>query len=207
MLKSKQYPHPSYAKETKDGNQVQKKPIWKKWWFWVIVVLVIGGVASAGGGDKGTEGSIQQAETNTGDNANKENLGNKEETATVSQEGTEKSQSVETKVEVDDEKENVSKEFQAALKSAQSYSDMMHMSKMGLYQQLISEYGEKFPEDAAQYAIDNVKADWNENALAKAKEYQETMSMSNDAIYEQLISEYGEQFTKEEAQYAIDNLE
>ena len=28
-----------------------------------------------------------------------------------------------------------------ALKSAKNYSDMMHMSKQGLYNQLISEYG------------------------------------------------------------------
>lgn len=82
----------------------------------------------------------------------------------------------------------------------------MHMSKKGIYDQLVSEYGEQFSAEAAQYAIDNMKADWNANALAKAKSYQSTMSMSKNAIYDQLISEYGEQFTKEEAQYAIDNL-
>ena len=60
--------------------------------------------------------------------------------------------------------------------------------------------------EAAQYAIDNVKADWKQNALEKAKTYQSTMSMSKQRIYEQLVSEYGEQFTPEEAQYAIDNL-
>ena len=83
----------------------------------------------------------------------------------------------------------------------------MHMSKQGIYNQLVSEYGEKFPEDAAQYAIDNMQADWNANALAKAKDYQELMSMSKSAIYDQLISEYGERFPPEEAQYAIDHLE
>ena len=83
----------------------------------------------------------------------------------------------------------------------------MHMSKQGIYDQLISEYGEKFTEDEAQYAVDNVEADWEANALAKAKDYQENMSMSNSAIYEQLISEYGEKFTEEEAQYAVDHLE
>lgn len=82
----------------------------------------------------------------------------------------------------------------------------MHMSKQGIYEQLTSEYGEGFEADAAQYAIDNVKADWNQNALAKAKSYQQSMSMSKNAIYDQLTSEYGEKFTKEEAQYAIDNL-
>ena len=50
---------------------------------------------------------------------------------------------------------------------------MMHMSKQGIYDQLTSEYGEKFPADAAQYAIDNVEADWNANALEKAKLYQD----------------------------------
>ena len=98
-------------------------------------------------------------------------------------------------------------EYQNALKKAESYSKIMHMSKQSIYEQLTSEYGEKFPADAAQYAIDNLKADYKANALEKAKSYQKTMSMSKSAIYDQLISEYGEQFTKEEAQYAIDHLD
>ena len=64
-----------------------------------------------------------------------------------------------------------------------------------------------FQNTETQYAIDNVEADWNENALAKAKEYQEAMNMSNSAIYDQLTSDYGEKFTEEEAQYAVDNLD
>ena len=59
----------------------------------------------------------------------------------------------------------------------------------------------------AQYAIDNMKADWNENALKTAETYSKTMSMSKDRIYSQLTSEYGEKFTAEEAQYAIDHLD
>ena len=101
----------------------------------------------------------------------------------------------------------VSTEFKNALKKAQSYSDNMHMSKAGIYDQLISSYGEGFPEDAAQYAIDHVKADWNQNALAKAKSYYKNMNMSKSAVYDQLISQYGEQFTEEEAQYAVDHLD
>lgn len=94
-----------------------------------------------------------------------------------------------------------------ALKKAQSYAKSMHMSKQGVYDQLVSEYGEGFTAEAAQYAIDNINIDWNANALAKAKSYQSSMSMSKKAIYDQLISAYGEQFTQEEAQYAIDHLE
>lgn len=97
-------------------------------------------------------------------------------------------------------------EYQNALKKAESYSQTMHMSKKAIYKQLTSEYGEQFPADAAQYAVDNLQADYKANALAKAKSYQQTMHMSSKAIYDQLVSEYGEQFTKEEAQYAIDHL-
>lgn len=98
-------------------------------------------------------------------------------------------------------------EYTNALKKAESYSKNLHMSKKAIYDQLTSEYGEQFPADAAQYAIDNIIADWNANALAKAKSYQNTLHMSKSAIYDQLISEYGEQFTKAEAQYAIDHLD
>ncbi len=83
----------------------------------------------------------------------------------------------------------------------------MHMSKAGLFEQLTSEYGGQFPEDAAQYAIDNVDADWKANALESAKTYQESMSMSKEAIRDQLTSDYGGQFTQEEADYAVENLE
>lgn len=94
-----------------------------------------------------------------------------------------------------------------ALKKAESYAKIMHMSKQGIYDQLISEYGEGFDTESAQYAIDNIEWDWNANALSKAKSYRDTMSMSKNAIYDQLISEYGEKFTNEEAQYAIDHLD
>ena len=80
------------------------------------------------------------------------------------------------------------------------------MSKQGIYNQLTSEYGEKFSAQAAQYAIDNLQVDYKQNALKKAQDYQSQMSMSPSAIYDQLTSEYGEKFTAEEAQYAIDNL-
>ncbi len=97
-------------------------------------------------------------------------------------------------------------EYKNALKQADSYANRMHMSKQGVYDQLTSEYGGKFTTDAAQYAIDNVKSDWNNNALEQAKRYQSMMSMSTSRIYDQLTSQYGGKFTPEEAQYAIDNL-
>ena len=93
-----------------------------------------------------------------------------------------------------------------ALIKAEVYSKEMYMSKKAIYEQLISEYGEGFSKDAAQYAIDNLKADYNKNALEKAKVYLNEMHMSKNAIYEQLTSKYGEKFTTSEAKYAVDNL-
>lgn len=121
----------------------------------------------------------------------------------------EETKNKDTKEKVIETKEDTSvpKEYRNALHKAENHSKMMHMSKQRIYDQLTSEYGEKFDTEAAQYAIDNIKGDYLEAALKSAKNYQETMNMSKDAIYDQLTSEYGEKFTAEEAQYAIDNLD
>lgn len=97
-------------------------------------------------------------------------------------------------------------EYQSALKQAESYANLMHMSKRGVYDQLTSEYGEKFSVAAAQHAVDNVKVDWNAQALASAKSYRDNMHMSPAAIHDQLTSEYGEKFTQAEADYAVAHL-
>ena len=102
--------------------------------------------------------------------------------------------------------DTVPAEYKSAINKATSYANTMHMSKRGVYDQLVSEYGEKFSTEAAQYAVDNVNADWNANALAKAKTYQDTMNMSPASIHDQLTSEYGEKFTQAEADYAIQHL-
>lgn len=102
---------------------------------------------------------------------------------------------------------SLNQEYQNALTKGLSYARNLHMSKKAVYDQLTSSYGEGFPADAAQYAIDNMTGvNWNANALEKAKQYYYNMSMSKSAVYDQLTSEYGEQFTTSEAQYAIDHL-
>ena len=163
-----------------------KKPIYKRPWFIVIAFLIIVG-AIGGAGDDSSSSSDNVTNTTGQEISQNQN--------------TEEVNSVEEVVE------DVPTEYKSALRQAETYSDMMHMSKAGIYDQLTSEYGGQFTEEAAQYAIDNVEADWKENALKSAQNYQETMAMSPNAIYDQLTSEYGEQFTAEEAQYAIDNLE
>lgn len=101
----------------------------------------------------------------------------------------------------------VSQEYLNALSQAQTYSDRMHMSKQGIFDQLTSEYGGQFPILAAQYAIDNLEADYKANALETAKVYYEKMHMSKEDIRDQLTSAYGARFTQEEADYAIEHLD
>lgn len=164
-----------------------KTPFYKKWWVWVVVALIVFIAFLGGNGDNEPVEENNAVEDN---NINEANVDS------------------DTKTENDDVvDESVPREHISALKKAQSYAENMDMSKLAIYDQLVSEYGEQFPEDAAQYAINTIEHDWKENALKKAQSYAENMDMSKSAIYEQLISEYGEKFTQEEAQYAIDNLD
>lgn len=168
--------------------------------FLAIIILIV--VASGVGGndtDELADGGNDKSESVSAD---------KEDSDSDSEEKNEEETENKKEVEAEDEKEeDVPREHKSALKKAETYSETMHMSKAGVYDQLVSEHGEGFPEDAGKYAIDNMEADWEENALKKAETYANEMDMSNDAIYDQLISEHGEKFTEEEAQYAVDNLD
>lgn len=95
---------------------------------------------------------------------------------------------------------NSSREYQNAVSKAEDYLDYTAFSKSGLRDQLIFE---QFPEDAAQFAVDHIVVDWNEQALLKAQDYLDYSSFSNQGLYDQLLFEG---FTESEAQYALDNL-
>ncbi len=97
-------------------------------------------------------------------------------------------------------------EHRQALKAAELYLKTMPFSKRGLYHQLTSEYGNKFPPEAAQYAVDNVKTDWNENAARAAANYLNLMPMSREELIQQLTSEAGDKYTLEEAQYGVEKV-
>lgn len=101
---------------------------------------------------------------------------------------------------------SVPREHEQALKSAESYLRYSHFSYDGLYKQLTSEYGEGFPPDAAQYAVDNVDVDWNAEAVEAAGSYLEHSPFSRQGLIDQLVSEYGEGFTPEQAEYAVSQV-
>lgn len=168
------------------GEPKKKKPIYKRVWFWVLVVIIALAVAGMGGGSADDQPAADTQEA---------------------QQEVQQEYAQDAEQSAQPEEEDVPQEYKNALAKAKSYSEIMHMSKQGIYDQLVSEYGENFPADAAQYAIDNLDADYKANALEKAKDYYEGMNMSKDGVREQLVSEYGEQFTQEEADYAVANLD
>lgn len=104
------------------------------------------------------------------------------------------------------EEEAVPFEYEQALKSAQNYVDTLHFSKQGLRQQLTSEHGSGFSEEAAEYALEHVDVDYYQEAVEAAESYLDTMSFSRQELKQQLTSEYGSGFTEEEAEYALDQV-
>ncbi|WP_445292920.1 Ltp family lipoprotein [Corynebacterium sp. H113] len=185
------------------GQPMQPQPPAKKkggcfkWGGIAAGIIVLAAIGSAMGGGSDSTDSASSNTDSAGIVATAPALDGAEDTTEAATDSDESANKAD---------QNVPTEYTSALKKADTYANMMHMSKAGLYDQLTSEYGEKFSPDAAQYAVDNVQADWNRNALEKARSYQDTMAMSPDAIYDQLISDYGEQFTTEEADYALANL-
>lgn len=180
------------------GAPMPEAPKKKSWVKWVVggcgclllVSLLIGGcsvlvISGSDDEDAGTETSAPA------------------DPAPAEEESPAEEEPAETEEKAEDD---VPSDHASALRSAETYSDMMHMSKQAIYDQLTSDY-DQYSEEAAQYAIDNVDADWNENALESAKSYRETLNMSPDAIHDQLTSEYGGKFTEEEADYAIEHLD
>lgn len=147
----------------------------------ILAIIVIGVIASAANGDKPS-------------------------TTTNSSTPTSKTEDKKSEATTETKKPTVPAEYTSALSQAGTYANTMHLSKQGVYDQLVSEYGGKFSAEAAQYAIDNVKADWNANALAQAKTYQNDMHLSPAAVHDQLVSANGAKFTASEADYAIAHL-
>lgn len=160
-----------------------KKPFYKRIWFWALVVLVVFIFAGSMGSNESDTSSASSSSDKT-----------EEKTSSDSSKTSEK-------------KDDIPAEYRAAQRKGQTYADTMNMSKAGVYDQLTSDAGEGFPQKAAQYAVDHIKANYNKNALEKAKDYREEQDMSNDSIHEQLTSEAGEQFTSQEADYAIQHID
>ncbi|WP_406807619.1 Ltp family lipoprotein [Clostridium perfringens] len=142
----------SSAKSCPGCGAKNKKAIYKRPWFIILAIIIILGAVGGSSHDKSkvaNNETISEVDQNQ-DKEISNNQGGKKEV--LVKENEEKLEKKEVKVE------KVPKEYKAALRKAKVYSDTMSMSKAGLYDQLTSEYGEKFSAEAAQYAVDNLNA-------------------------------------------------
>ena len=162
-----------------------KKPMYKRAWLGALAIVIVAGTVGC----------------SDVDNSKEVNGGNVETVQEVSQnsENTIAENKSEDKID-----NNVPMEYRSVMEKAKFYSDVLNMSKAKMYEELTAGCG--FTAEEAQYAVDNVKADWKENALKTAKTYEDE-SISKAAMYDKLTSEYVDMFTDEEAQYAVDNIE
>lgn len=84
-----------------------------------------------------------------------------------------------------------------ARKSAESYIRFQAFSRQGLIKQL--EF-EKFSTADATYAVDAIKANWNDQAAKSAKSYLEFQSFSRQGLIDQLLFEG---FTQAQAEFGV----
>ena len=163
-----------------------KKPMYKRAWLGALAIVIVAGAVGCSDVDNSKEvngGSVETVQEVSQNNSENTIAENKSED------------------KIDD---NIPIEYRPVMEKAQFYSDVVNMSKAKMYEELTAGCG--FTAEEAQYAVDNVKVDWKENALKTAKTYEDE-PISKAGMYDRLTSEYEDMFTEEEAQYAVDNIE
>ena len=112
---------------------------------------------------------------------------------------TKESQKTTTVTTTTTTKGNISAGKSNALRSAQQYLAAMPFSYQGLIDQLIYE---KYTREQATYGVDNIDANWNEQAVKTAQNYLKYSSFSRSGLIDQLVYEG---VTNEQAVYGVDN--
>ena len=100
----------------------------------------------------------------------------------------------------EEEEQRKQLEYGNAIDCAQDYVDLMAFSRQRLISQL--EY-EGYSNEAAVYAVDNIRVDWNSECAECAQDYLNFMSFSRQGLYDQLAYEG---FTDEQIQYGLSQV-
>lgn len=96
---------------------------------------------------------------------------------------------------------------QQAVEAARSYLALgQGFSYEGLLQQLTSSSGSGFTQAQAEFAIDYLKPDWDQQAVEAAKGYLKLGGFSRDSLIQQLTSSAGSGFTQAQAEYAANKV-
>lgn len=89
---------------------------------------------------------------------------------------------------------------ESAIRSAESYLSFTPFSRLGLIDQL--EY-EGYSTAEAEFAVDSLSVNWDEQAVGSAQSYISFMSFSRQGLIDQLIYEG---FSESQAIYGVDSL-
>lgn len=91
-------------------------------------------------------------------------------------------------------------EYGNAIKCVQDYVDIMSFSRQRLISQL--EY-DGYSNEAAIYAVDNIRVDWNSECAQCAQDYLDFTAFSRQGLYDQLAYEG---FSDEQIQYGLSQV-
>lgn len=167
-----------------------KKPLWKRPWVWAAIaaLLLIVGVANAGGEDRA------DTSTTAPPSASEE----ADSPTTVARPPAPAPSPPPPPPAPPTPQLTVGQEN--ALATARDYLDYSSFSRTGLIQQL--EF-EGYSTADATWAVDQIGADWMQQAAATAKEYMDYSSFSRSGLISQL--QY-EGFTPAEAEYGASQV-
>ncbi len=85
------------------------------------------------------------------------------------------------------EVDSIPLKYYQALNRANAYSDILHMPKADIYEQLISAYGDYFPADAAQYAVDHLTNVWEPEEPEPVPTAQDNTEMASSDMPGQVV--------------------
>jgi hypothetical protein len=93
---------------------------------------------------------------------------------------------------------------QQAVNAAKGYLSVgQGFSEQGLLQQLTSSAGSGFTQAQAEYAVNYLHPDWDQQAVDAAKGYLQLGGFSQASLLQQLTSSAGSGFTQAQAEYAV----
>lgn len=94
------------------------------------------------------------------------------------------------------------------ISAAENYLDTgIGYSRQGLIEQLSSKAGSGFKRKDAVFAVNQIKPNWNKQAVQAAKNYMDTgIGYSRDGLIDQLSSKAGSGFTRAQAEFAVNKV-
>ena len=93
---------------------------------------------------------------------------------------------------------------QQAVDAAEGYLSLgQGFSEQGLLSQLTSSAGSGFTQAQAEYAVNYLHPDWDQQAVDAAKGYLQLGGFSQASLLQQLTSSAGSGFTQAQAEYAV----